>query len=274
MCQRLSPRQNLPNLTRCLLQVLVVPRQAPQHPVYLIVYSKSYALFVPTVTPPKSQKATVEDVEDEDNIKTPQKKKKKKSKKKKSASSETIPASPPSAHSVDSTVSHETKTLSAPSSPSPQPSTAPKTSYTASYMSSMASLSLGDTTTAQSSHSYLQKENLIKSEKKIKSRPDHASLFSNADEKKGFFSTKFSSSKGEVKPKDSERSNWFSKLGKKTNGLMHQLLRPGDEQKKARAPMKWENFLKVSCRKHLSLFILIFHVCQLAHARNGFRLRS
>lgn len=275
VCRRRSPRQNLPNLTRCLLKVLVVPRQAPQHLVYFIVYSKSYALFVPTVTPPKSQKATVEEVEDEDNIKTPsQKKKKKKSKKKKSASSETIPASPTSAHPVDSTVSHETKTPSAPSSPSPQPSTAPKTSFTPSYMSSMASLSLGDTTTAQSSHSYLQKENLIKSEKKIKSRPDHASLFSNADEKKGFFSTKFSSSKGEVKPKDSERSNWFSKLGKKTNGLMHQLLRPGDEQKRARAPMKWENFLKVSCCWHLTLFILILYVCQLAHARNGFRLRS
>lgn len=244
VCQRRSPPRNLPSQIRCLPRVLVVPRQAPQHPVYFIVFSKRYSWLIPTVTLPKSQRATVEEVEDEDNIKTPsQKKKKKKSKKKKSASAEATPASPPSVQSVDSTASHKTSIPLTPPSPSSQPYAAPKTSYNA----SMASLTLKETTTAQSSHSYLQKENLMKSDKKIKSRPDHASLFSNAEEKRGLFSSKFSSaSKGEVKPKESDKSNWFSKLGKKTTGLMHQLLRPGDEQKRARAPMKWEHFLKVS----------------------------
>ncbi|KJA27891.1 hypothetical protein HYPSUDRAFT_35071 [Hypholoma sublateritium FD-334 SS-4] len=207
----------------------------------------STSTTTPVTPPPKSQRATVEEVEDEDNIKTPsQKKKKKKSKKKKSASAEPAPASPPSVQYVDPTASHKTSIPLSPPSPSSQPYTASKTSYNASYMSSMASLALKETTTAQSSHSYLQKENLMKSDKKVKSRPDHASLFSNAEEKKGLFSNKFSSaSKGEVRAKESEKSNWFSKLGKKTTGLMHQLLRPGDEQKRARAPMKWENFLKL-----------------------------
>ncbi|KAG1731500.1 uncharacterized protein EDB91DRAFT_1252138 [Suillus paluster] len=39
-----------------------------------------------------------------------------------------------------------------------------------------------------------------------------------------------------------KKHTWFSKLGKKTTGYMHQLLRAGNDEK--RGAMKWENFLK------------------------------
>ncbi|KAG1809301.1 uncharacterized protein BJ212DRAFT_1448757 [Suillus subaureus] len=102
---------------------------------------------------------------------------------------------------------------------------------------STASLPLTEQTTAHSGHSFLQE---IPQKEKIKSRPDHASMFN-----RGFLT------KGKDKAKDKEENKdtannkhtWFSKLGKKTTGYMHQLLRAGDDER--RGAMKWENFLKV-----------------------------
>ncbi|KAG1746133.1 hypothetical protein EDB19DRAFT_1894277 [Suillus lakei] len=102
---------------------------------------------------------------------------------------------------------------------------------------STASLPLTEQTTAHSGHSFLQE---ISQKEKIKSRPDHASMFN-----RGFLT------KGKDKAKDKEENKdtmnnkhtWFSKLGKKTTGYMHQLLRAGDDER--RGAMKWESFLKV-----------------------------
>jgi len=113
-----------------------------------------------------------------------------------------------------------------------------------SFMSSTTSLPISQTT-AQSGRSYLQSLD-IKSEKKIKTRPDHASIFSNAEtEKKGLFS-KFSTQKTKDEDKTKEmgdaKKSWFSKLGKKTVDLMHQLLKTSKEKS---GNMKWDDFVKV-----------------------------
>lgn len=99
--------------------------------------------------------------------------------------------------------------------------------------------------TAQSARSYLQNLGLS-DKKKVKSRPDHASLFSQQDtEKKGFFSG-LSLTKGKDKESSMKeaRQSWFSKLSKKTETLMHQLMDTSENEKHG-APMKWESFLKV-----------------------------
>ena len=190
---------------------------------------------------------------------SPRKKKKKKPKKKKKATSlDSPPASPsPSALSMESVASAAAKmNLSEHTSPKKSGSTSsvdsslkaslPKSA--AFYSPSTTSLGIGETTTAQSSHSYLQTLN-IKTEKKIKTRPDHASLFSNdGDEKRGLFSK--ISSKVASKDKESEmkeaKQSWFSKLSKKTTGYMHQLLKTGEDAgADGKGTMKWEQFLKV-----------------------------
>lgn len=107
-------------------------------------------------------------------------------------------------------------------------------------MSSMVSLGLGEAGTAQSSHSYLQKENLIKADKKVKSRPDHPTMSSDVGEKG---SSSRATEKGEAKAKT---PSLFTRLSKKTTGIMKQLLRPKEERKKAQTSLKWENFVKVS----------------------------
>lgn len=189
---------------------------------------------------------------------SPRKKKKKKPKKKKKATSlDSPPASPsPSAPSMESVASAAAKmNLSEQTSPKKSGSTSsvnsslkaslPKSAFSS---SSTTSLGIGETTTAQSSHSYLQTLN-YKTEKKIKTRPDHASLFSNDDdEKSGLFSK--ISSKVAGKDKEDEmkeaKQSWFSKLSKKTTGYMHQLLKGGEDPGAAgKGTMKWEQFLKV-----------------------------
>jgi len=187
--------------------------------------------------PPKSQKATVEDAEDEDDVqRSPQKKKKKKPKKKKKAASlDSPPASPsPSAPSMDSLASSAAKASLSKSAPFYTPST--------------TSLGIGETTTAQSSHSYLQSLN-VKTEKKVKTRPDHASIFSNdQDEKRGLFSKISSTATGKDKEEEMAKAkhSWFSKLSKKTTGYMHQLLKTGgDDGADSKGHMKWEQFLKI-----------------------------
>jgi hypothetical protein len=109
-------------------------------------------------------------------------------------------------------------------------------------------------TTAQSAHSYLRTlDEREKVKEKIKSRPDHASLFSHPEkEKKGFFSKLSIGLKGkdDAAPKNAKHT-WFSKLSKKTTGYMHQLLATVEDTTQGIAPMKWENFLKVFSHLHV-----------------------
>lgn len=189
---------------------------------------------------PKDTRTTVEEVDDEDdadNASASKKKKKKKPKKKKTDTDlpvlpEDAPASP---------VTSAARVASPPSSPS-KANPVRRASLNSSATTllnnmSTASLPLTEQTTAHSGHSFLQE---IPQKEKIKSRPDHASMFN-----RGFLT------KGKDKAKDKEENKdtannkhtWFSKLGKKTTGYMHQLLRAGDDER--RGAMKWENFLKV-----------------------------
>ncbi|KAG1731502.1 uncharacterized protein EDB91DRAFT_1058741 [Suillus paluster] len=189
---------------------------------------------------PKDTRTTVEEVDDEDDVDvdaTSAGKKKKKKKPKKKKTDTDLPVLPEDAPA--SPVMSPARITSPPTSPS-KASPARKASLNSSATTlnmSSASLPLTEQTTAHSGHSFLQE---ISQKEKIKSRPDHASIFN-----RGFLT------KGKEKSKDKEEDNdtvnkkhtWFSKLGKKTTGYMHQLLRAGDDEK--RGAMKWENFLKV-----------------------------
>jgi hypothetical protein len=202
------------------------------------------------VSPPKSQKATVEDVEDED-VAAARKKKKKKKKKKRTETSET-----PSSQLVQSIkpTTAQTSTELVLASPTKASSSVPSTSSTLpAYMSTTSLVPTAEPETAQSAHSYLQ--SLSVSEKKVKSRPDHASLFSQPEtEKKGFFSGLSLMKKGKDKESQMKeaRQSWFSKLSKKTKTHMHQLLNTSENDKTG-APMKWETFIKV-----IGVFFWIF----------------
>uniref|UniRef100_A0A8H8CPI7 Uncharacterized protein n=1 Tax=Psilocybe cubensis TaxID=181762 RepID=A0A8H8CPI7_PSICU len=212
----------------------------------------------PAATPAaasKSQKATVEEVEDEENIAmaaAAAKKKKKKSKKKKKPATPEIPpsSSPPSAVSVPSPViSSATPSLKKSASVSSNASSVKTStpSIPSAFMSSTSTLPIGETT-AQSAHSYLQSLN-IGTEKKLKKRPDHASIFStSSDIKKPSVFSKLSG-KDKEKNKEDEMSaakrSWFSKLSKKTSVLMHQMLKTDEDKTGGRSPMKWEQFLKL-----------------------------
>jgi hypothetical protein len=203
-------------------------------------------LIVCTETSKKNYNATVEDASDEeDYVGSPSKKKKKKKakKKKKPASVESLVEPMTSATiatvEISSAMSPKQASL-APSQPtSPQPSVATGPSF----MSSTTSLPINQTT-AQSGRSYLQSLD-TKSEKKVKTRPDHASIFSNPEtEKKGLFSlhkARDEDKTEEITTKEAKKS-WFSKLGKKTVDLMHQLLKTSKEKS---GNMKWDDFVKV-----------------------------
>ncbi|KAG6850951.1 hypothetical protein H0H93_005820 [Arthromyces matolae] len=208
---------------------------------------------------PKVPKATVEDVEDEDELAEVKKKKKKKpkKKKKKTASAPTDaqdededdkPASPILAP-VPPPVTKAP--ISVPSKSTAAPPVAKKVIPTAqapisSFLGSTSSLPLPTQTVAQSARSYLA-ENVNAVKSKIKSRPGFATAFAAPEKKTGFFSKFLSSVRGESeeKPQKGAKHSWFSKLSKKSKGLMHQLLNTADDEMKGIAPMKWENFLRV-----------------------------
>lgn len=80
--------------------------------------------------------------------------------------------------------------------------------------------------------------------KKIKSRPDHASMFSEP-KKKGLLSKLGLGKKDEEHSDKNPKYTWFSRLSKKATDSMHQLLRTSEDAGKQPAPMKWETFLKV-----------------------------
>lgn len=204
-------------------------------------------------------RTTVEDVEDEDDVAvTPSKKKKKKKKKPKKERGIDAAEEGPSQTMVSTSQSQDVQTLS--------PSTGEVDVGADAGCAPAASLPIEPSTTtaatarATSGHAYLQQIGAQK--EKIKSRPDHASLFS---EKRGFFSKlggKVSEKDREEemeKAKDREKtkskgkatgegmsktSTWFSNLGKKTAGYMQQLLGSRDEKQ---GGLRWEHFLKVQC---------------------------
>ncbi|KAG6866749.1 hypothetical protein C0991_011408 [Blastosporella zonata] len=202
----------------------------------------------------KSQKATVEDVEDEDEVTQIKKKKKKKPKKKKKISAtvgveedkDEVPESP-----ITTAPPAKVPAAAAPTWPvAPAKKTAPKVviggAKASAPLGSITSLLLPSETVAQSARSYIQTENLDAQKSKVKSRPSHATVFSGA-KKPGIFSKFFSRVRGEPeeKPQPGANHSWFSKLSKKSKGLMHQLLNTAEDEMKGIVPMKWENFLRL-----------------------------
>ncbi|KAG2015712.1 hypothetical protein CC2G_008956 [Coprinopsis cinerea AmutBmut pab1-1] len=184
---------------------------------------------------PASHKTTMEEVEDEDAV-TPsagKKKKKKKPKKKRTGDEAEAPDSPRPAAAQ-----------AAPTSP-----TSP-TLGRSTIGASASTLNIPvETTQAQSSHSYLkQLESDFQQKAKIKSRPDHASIFSGSihETKKGGLLSKMGFGKKEEDHGDKNpKYTWFSRLSKKATDSMHQLLKTSEDAGRQPAPMKWETFLKL-----------------------------
>ncbi len=103
----------------------------------------------------------------------------------------------------------------------------------------------------------MQSEGLAFANKtKLKTRADHANLVS-IPEKKSVFSRWSRKSKEETEEepqlesldeKEGDKHSFFTKLSKKTKNYMHQLMNTAEDEKKGLAPMKWQNFLKVSLK--------------------------
>ncbi|KAJ2925087.1 hypothetical protein H1R20_g11985, partial [Candolleomyces eurysporus] len=114
-------------------------------------------------------------------------------------------------------------------------------------------LPIGETQ-AQSGHSYKkQLEADFQRKAKIKSRPDHASIFSKESSMrskgkgKRILSKIANTFKKETpaEPESDKNPKWFSRLSKKAIDSMHRLLRTGEEAGKQPAPMKWDTFVKL-----------------------------
>jgi hypothetical protein len=215
---------------------------------------------------PKSQKATVEEVEDEDAIPNAgKKKKKKKPKKKKKAEDAASPvaesvsppptpvkAHPPPPPPVSPTRPSPQKQPPAPKSP-PARSPSFRTASTTT-LPNMSTTTLPfplEQTSAQSARSYVKDIDGPKA--KVKSRSDQASIFSatsgNEKEKKSGFFSKFSRKDKPAEDQQEKKGDlrsWFSKLSKKRNKLMHQLLNTSENETKGLASMKWDHFAQVT----------------------------
>jgi hypothetical protein len=229
----------------------------------------------------RSTKATVEDVEDDEDEGRPtvsKKKKKKKPKKKKPAAAstnnegkdvviepvspigpETIatpPQSPaPSTQTPDGVGSPRKRKKKKSSSgrsdsepgTSPNPnnplnaSTSTFTSQLPAYAST-TSLPLPGPQRAQSARSYVRSEGLTE-KTKVKSRPSGPAL-EPIKEKKGFWSKFSKKEKEEKKEEDDDvvpRENWAVRMKEQTKMYVRQMI----GTKEGLQPMKWENFLKV-----------------------------
>jgi len=223
---------------------------------------------------PKSQKATVEEVENEDTVTSAgKKKKKKKTKKKKAAAPENGVSPVPEAVSpplspvkpsfsppppVTPPKQSPKKQTPAPKSPSVRsPSFGTSSTTTLPHMSTTSLPFPLEQTTAQSAHSYVK--DLEGPKTKVKSRSDHASIFSanseKAQEKKNGFFSKFSRKDKPVDTQErkGDKSSWFSKLSKKTNKLAHQLLNTEENATRGLASMKWEHFTKLMAEMGFSI---------------------
>ncbi|KAF5380464.1 hypothetical protein D9615_004625 [Tricholomella constricta] len=205
----------------------------------------------------KSYKATVEDLEDEDEVQAKKRKKKKPKKKKKPTASvetqEAVAVDVPQSPAVSSS---PPPAAGAPTPPTSLPAladkVAPPSLKTSASYGSTASLPLFTETVAQSARSYIQAENLDAQKSKVKSRPSHATVFTDKPAKRGFFSKLMSRAKGddtEAEPQKDAKHSWFSKLSKRSNSLMHQLLNTAEDEMQGIAPMKWDNFVKVLMRE-------------------------
>ncbi|KAG6813367.1 hypothetical protein H0H92_011633 [Tricholoma furcatifolium] len=213
-----------------------------------------------TPSEPKSQRATVEEVEDEDEViqAKKKKKKKKKPKKKKSAPSagpavdsdeedemQESPAIPPAlpTSKPTPTVTPKSPTVSAVKKAAPKVTLASKT---LAPQASTTSLPFPTESVAQSARAYLA-ETLNTQKAKVKSRPGFGTAFSGSDNKSGIFSKFFRRATGarEEKPEKGAKHSWFTRLGKKSKSLMHQLLNTSEGETKGITPMKWEDFLRI-----------------------------
>ena len=194
----------------------------------------------------------MEEVEDNDGVSVTRKKKKKNPKKKKPTSTDphptqtpvpevsNLPNSGPKSPTQDSKAKAPSPTPKSPITLNKKPAAmvvAPKPGSIASSQSfgSTASLPLPSETVAQSARSYLQSENLATQKSKIKSRPNYATTFGEPEKKKkvSMFSRIMGRGKAEEEePKKAPRHNWFSRLGKKSKSLMHQLLNTAEDDTK------------------------------------------
>ncbi|KAK7035444.1 hypothetical protein VNI00_011737 [Paramarasmius palmivorus] len=214
--------------------------------------------------PPKpSDGLDVLDEEDEeDETKTKKKKKKKPKKKKKKAagagaakddegkdeSEDEAPTSPvpapapapaPAATPASPTPAKaKAKTPASPAKPKPQ------TTSQASASASTFSLPISQTT-AESARSYIKSENLDAPKTKVKSRPDHASVFSNIKPKGVLARLGVGKEQEETPHEKKEKRNFFASLRRKTRGYMHQILHTAEDETKGSAGMKWDTFVKV-----------------------------
>lgn len=191
----------------------------------------------------------MEEVEDEDADvgaggagQSKKKKKKKGNKKKKTgaAAAGEEPTSPVLTPAAPAAPSTPTKKKAAATPVSPPAATASASTFNLPI----------ETTQGMSGHSYLKQLNESQAAKaKIKTRADHASMFSAQSDVKsggGLFSKVKNAFKAE--PQETTKNakyTWFSRLGKKATDSMHQLLRTGEDAGKQPSPMKWETFLRV-----------------------------
>ncbi|KIY44417.1 hypothetical protein FISHEDRAFT_30122, partial [Fistulina hepatica ATCC 64428] len=190
-----------------------------------------------TAEAPASLATTVEDIEDEEASGTSatKKKKKKKSsnKKKKNKTTAAATAVPPG--STPDIPPNKAQ----PTSSSTEKKAAPGVPASASTIS----LPIGETT-AQPARSYLRSEQHGEPKAKVKSRPDHASIFSQGNgEHKSFcgFRRNKDRAKDEEEEQKEQKKSMFAGLKKKSKDFMAQLLKMDKKVK----PMKWENFLRV-----------------------------
>ena len=120
---------------------------------------------------------------------------------------------------------------------------------------------------AQSAHKYIQEEG-ISEKAKPKSRPAFGALASIQSGGRGFFA-KWEKDKEGDKEEKANRHSFFTTLTEKTKFYMHQLL---NTDKKESAPLKWENFVKVTLRSRAVITIQLTPVMfnMVGYDRDGF----
>ncbi|TRM69506.1 hypothetical protein BD626DRAFT_533140 [Schizophyllum amplum] len=206
------------------------------------------AEFLKKAAAPPSQKTALEQLLEEEEAEkeaAAKKKSKKKPKKKKAAgaagtSTETAaPTSPPPPAAQSPPTSPQSKKQQPkPAAPKPSGPTAAPIWFPT-----------GETR-AQSARAYLQENRLEADKNKTKSRPDHASIFSETskkdkESKKGGLFSKLTGKDKEDPDQKEAKQSFFKRLSKRTKGYMHQLMRTSEDEKRGLAPMKWENFVKL-----------------------------
>ncbi|EKM80649.1 hypothetical protein AGABI1DRAFT_105632 [Agaricus bisporus var. burnettii JB137-S8] len=203
---------------------------------------------------PQSQKATVEDVTDEDEPHVPGKKKKKKYKKKKKnnnsisttgeydAHDNAIPSSPPPVARSEPAATRPrspitpTKQKKPPITPTKAKSAPPKISSAA-----LPAFETATNIRGQSARTYLS--SIEPHKVKPKTRSDQPSVLTKEEGKTE--SSDKQNSELDAKEQHAARCSWFSRLPRKTANFMHQLLRTSDDVKQGRSGMRWDDFVKL-----------------------------